>query len=635
MSGTPRSPSQPLPLGRKIFLQLGVVILLLVVSIQFVGFLLMRNSLRTSYKRNAMVSSALLALQAKEAMQSGVPGQLDELLRRARFSETDIVYLVTFDAQGEVLSADGEPAYISDFEQFIPASGEHHNNGVEAFEGRVLHVVQPLEGGKAGCLHLGLSWTPVDNALRHVFLNLALLTALGLVIVGVIAWFCFWRLTRPIAELIQTVQDFGGGQLSARAKERPESQDEAALLANVFNQMANQLEGQVGDLIRAKSDLADEKARVQSIVDSMAQAITLVTGDGRIAYCNQAARRFCGRDCQCQERAYTFHRKDWPDAVKAFQDVSAGAASMRRLQGHVDGRDLELTMVPARDAEGAPLGIVEIVADTTERLSAWRSLAHAEKLNVVGQLAAGVAHEINSPLDGAIEASRIIERNLHLPGKAKHFCQAQRSALERIALIVRRLLTFSRAPSHTAWAMVRVSALLEEAQALLRHRLGHVALELPPPEQMFHTVHGDEISLVQVLVNLLNNAIDATPSGGRIRIEVKSAAPASVVIAVTDQGPGVSEEVEAKLFTPFFTTKELGKGTGLGLAVSLNIIQEHGGRIEFRNLERPWGAVFTVTLPAAKQPGTGRPAESGDGRECVAVAETAAASAGKPQDVEP
>lgn len=606
---------QPLPLGRRIFLKLGLVILLWVFSIQLVAFMCMRSSLRGSFRRNAEVSSALLALQTKEALQAKVPGQLDELLRSAKNSEPDILYLVAFDAEGEVLSAEGDSSYIKDFELSVESSGEQHTGHAHSFEGQVLHVIHPLDGGKAGCLHMGLSWEPVDHALKSVCVNMALVTLFGLALAGAVAWTYFCRMTRPMVDLIQTVREFGAGKLSARVGRRPRAEDEAALLASVFNQMADQLERQVGDLIRAKGELADEKARAQSIVNSMTQSVTLADREGRIAYCNRTAKRFCRRECDCANRMYAFHRANWPDAVSAFKEVAGGTASFRRLQRHVDGRDLELVMVPALDSDGAPLGVVEIVTDTTERLSSWRSLAHAEKLNVVGQLAAGVAHEINSPLDGAIEASRIIERSLQEPAKARHFCEAQRSALERIALIVRRLLTFSRAPSHTSWTVVQVSRLLEESQALLRHRLAKLKLEMPPTADTAYQVRGDELGLVQVLVNLLNNAIDVTPEKGRVRVVVELRESGRVAISVIDQGPGVSDEAARKLFTPFFTTKEQGKGTGLGLAVSRNIVQEHGGDIEFENLGSPLGARFTVTLPVEM------PVASGEKQHAVQRAE--------------
>lgn len=591
-----KAQQQPLPLGRRIFIKLGWVVFLLVLSIQLVAFFCMRSSLRGSFKRNAEVSSALLALQTKEALEASVPGRIDELLRDALNSESDILYLAAFDAEGEVLAAEGDSSCIADFEESVPVGRQTHTGHAQSSEGQVLHVVHPLDGGHAGCLHMGFSWAPVNQALRSVCLKMALVTMLGLLLSGAVAWVYFCRLTRPMAELIQAVRDFGGGTLSVRAPERAGTEDEAALLATVFNQMADQLERQVGDLVRTQDELANEKARAQSIVNSMAQSVTLADREGRIAYCNRTAKHFCRRGCDCCDKTYASHRVDWPEAVAAFKEVAGGASGFRRLQQQVDGRDLELVMVPALDPGGAPLGVVEIVTDTTERLSSWRSLAHAEKLNVVGQLAAGVAHEINSPLDGAIEASRIIERNLNEPVKARRFCQAQRSALERIALIVRRLLTFSRAPSRTSWRVVRVSQLLEESQALLRHRLGSLKIEMPPPE-LDAEVHGDELGLVQVLVNLLNNAIDVTPKGGVVRVDVETHDAGRVSISVIDQGPGVSGEVTQKLFTPFFTTKEQGKGTGLGLAVSRNIVQEHGGDIAFESLESPRGARFTVTLP--------------------------------------
>jgi signal transduction histidine kinase len=589
--------------------------LVLILSIQLVAFFCMRNSLRSSFERNAEVSSALLAQQIKKALATKVPGQLDELLYNARASEHDRLYLVVLDADGKVLSAEGDAFYISDLEQFISLYGEQHAGHAQSYEGQVLHVVHPLDGGKAGSLHVGLSWASVDATTRNVFMNMTVVTLIGLAFLGLVAWVYFCRMTRPVVDIIETVRAFGGGQLSVRAKERPGAQDEAALLASVFNQMADQTERQVSDLIRIQNDLADEKARVQSIVDSMTQSVTLVSNEGRIAYCNRSAKRFCQRACNCAEKTYAVHRVNWPEAVQAFEEVAGGKASFRRMQRHVDGHDLELMVVPAMDSNGAPLGIVEIVTDTTESLSSWRSLAHAEKLNVVGQLAAGVAHEINSPLDGAIEASRIIERNLQTPDKAKRFCQAQRSALERIALIVRRLLTFSRAPSHTSWTVVRVSRLLEEAQALLRHRLARLSLDLPPASGVAFHVRGDELGLVQVLVNLLNNAIDVTPERGEVKVKVETKAPGRVAISIVDQGPGVSDEVARKLFTPFFTTKEIGKGTGLGLSVSRNIVQEHGGEIEFENLTPPLGARFTVILPvepvapSGEAPGPAKPTE--------------------------
>jgi signal transduction histidine kinase len=232
------------------------------------------------------------------------------------------------------------------------------------------------------------------------------------------------------------------------------------------------------------------------------------------------------------------------------------------------------------------------------QLEAERALAHTEKLHVVGQLAAGVAHEINSPLDGAIEASRIIERNSGDPAKVERFARAQRGGLERIATIVRTLLTFSRRPAAREHRAVPVARLLNDAQAIIKHRLAgkHVALVLPealPPEC---TVHGDELGLVQVLVNLINNALDVTPEDGTVRVDVREMTE-SVEIAVTDQGPGIPPDVAPRLFTPFFTTKAVGRGTGLGLATTQSIVTEHRGQVEFANQTGPWGARFTVRLP--------------------------------------
>jgi len=115
-----------------------------------------------------------------------------------------------------------------------------------------------------------------------------------------------------------------------------------------------------------------------------------------------------------------------------------------------------------------------------------------------------------------------------------------------------------------------------------------------------------------VLVNLINNAADVTPDGGTIEVAVRAEGE-QIEISITDQGPGIPPEVAPRLFTPFFTTKAVGQGTGLGLATSRNIVEEHGGRIQFANLARPWGARFTVCLPqrgAQAGPGTAARLES-------------------------
>jgi two-component system NtrC family sensor kinase len=210
-----------------------------------------------------------------------------------------------------------------------------------------------------------------------------------------------------------------------------------------------------------------------------------------------------------------------------------------------------------------------------------------------------VAHEINSPLDGAIEASRIMERSADNADKVARFAKAQRTALERIAAIVRTLLTFSRRPRTQERRPVPVSKILQEADTILKHRLGkkRITLSLPELKGADPMVPCDELGLVQVLVNLINNALDVTPDSGVIEVLVRASSD-WVEIAVSDQGPGIPPEVAPRLFTPFFTTKGVGQGTGLGLATSRNIVEEHGGELQFANLARPWGARFTVRLPA-------------------------------------
>jgi signal transduction histidine kinase len=275
-----------------------------------------------------------------------------------------------------------------------------------------------------------------------------------------------------------------------------------------------------------------------------------------------------------------------------------GMAPDRLVRERRGERALDVFVSTLSDDRGDLLGLIELSVDMTGQEAQARSLAHAEKLNVVGQLASGVAHEINSPLDGAIEAARIIGGGELTPEELKNFARAQQSALERIAVIVRRLLTFSRRERTTR---ERVSArdTIGEAVELVRHRLsrGRLELAITGSEDVPDHIDCEALELSQVVVNLLSNAIDASPPGGVIRIEV-TGREGWVEIVVSDQGPGVPDKATDRIFTPFFTTKEVGKGTGLGLAISKNIVENYGGRIEFENGPPPWGASFRVKLPA-------------------------------------
>ncbi|HWZ91466.1 MAG TPA: ATP-binding protein, partial [Polyangiaceae bacterium] len=232
------------------------------------------------------------------------------------------------------------------------------------------------------------------------------------------------------------------------------------------------------------------------------------------------------------------------------------------------------------------------VEERTQKLAeAQAALVRAERLGALGQLSAGVAHEINNPLSAILGNLQFLRRILtKRPDFSEYSGAVEDSlvAIERIKRIVRRLLDASRAAAHdpvTNTACRVATAIRGAVRVAESLREPHVRVELDVPDGL--CVRGDRYMLEQVLTNLLVNAYQATPEerkSGRVQISVERRGE-RVLIIVNDDGIGMNSEVRARLFEPFYTTKPLGKGTGLGLAVSAGLVQAMGGTLTFQSTE--------------------------------------------------
>jgi signal transduction histidine kinase len=224
-----------------------------------------------------------------------------------------------------------------------------------------------------------------------------------------------------------------------------------------------------------------------------------------------------------------------------------------------------------------------------------RELVRAEQLALVGQLAAGVAHEVRNPLTGI---KLLVDAALRPKGShalAGADLQVVRREIGRLEQTVQSFLNFARLPAPEV-APCALGRLVREAWDAVRTRADqqNVALELHAPAEPVIAA-ADAGQVTTVLVNLFVNALDAMPTGGRIEVAVRPAGDGMVRLSVADTGPGIPSDILGRLFEPFLTTKP--HGTGLGLSLSRRILEEHGGRLDGAN--RPTGgACFTLTLPA-------------------------------------
>jgi signal transduction histidine kinase len=237
-----------------------------------------------------------------------------------------------------------------------------------------------------------------------------------------------------------------------------------------------------------------------------------------------------------------------------------------------------------------------------ERLqSMQKQLVQSEKMNALGQLSAAIAHEINNPLAGVLVYSKLLTKKMGQDSFNKEEAIANlakiESAVSHCARLVTGLLDFAR-QTEPVLRPVAVSSVIDHVISLVGHHaeMKHITIVRDETPSM-PAVLADSGQIQQVLVNLVVNAIQATPDGGAVTISTSQSEDSSVEIVVQDNGHGIAPENLDRLFTPFFTTKESTKGVGLGLALSYGIIERHGGRIEVQS-ELGKGSTLSVYLPA-------------------------------------
>jgi PAS domain S-box-containing protein len=260
------------------------------------------------------------------------------------------------------------------------------------------------------------------------------------------------------------------------------------------------------------------------------------------------------------------------------------------------GLIVNVSVTPLEDKNGAKLGRLVLMDDITERVQLEQQLLQTEKLTSLGLLAAGVAHEVNTPLAVISNYIQMLARQLPGDDSRQKIIEKIVKQTFRASEIVNNLLNFSRTGAAELSA-VNLNEVIEETLTLVAHpfRAAQVTVIKTFAEQL-PSVKGSSNRLQQVFLNLFLNARDAMPSGGMLEVRTSSQ-NGSVEVEVTDTGVGITDDVLRRIFDPFFTTKATGRGTGLGLSVSYGIVQEHKGRIEVRSTPGK-GTSFRLEFPA-------------------------------------
>jgi two-component system NtrC family sensor kinase len=345
----------------------------------------------------------------------------------------------------------------------------------------------------------------------------------------------------------------------------------------------------------------------ESIVESINVGLMAVDLEGRITRLNSALEEIFSitRDSVIGKKVEELFAEDFADTLHQVLGPDGWHLPQTRqiYKLHTAtraGRSLVLNIALAplwadSDEQTGALGVFE---DVTQRLQLEEQLQQREKLSSIGLLAAGVAHEVNTPLTGVSSYTQMLLGMLSENDPKHALLLKVRRQAERATEIVNNLLNFSRTGSAAEFDAVDIHRVLDDTLQLLEPQLRRSQIDIVRDYgDNLPQVHGNSVKLQQVFTNLILNARDSIANGsGRVSLSTRNGDDGLLVVEVADSGVGIDPEDVAKIYDPFFTTKGVGRGTGLGLAVTYGIVQEHSGHISVSSTPG-LGTTFRITLP--------------------------------------
>jgi two-component system NtrC family sensor kinase len=368
------------------------------------------------------------------------------------------------------------------------------------------------------------------------------------------------------------------------------------------NKALGELNKELEDRVEGRTRLLEHAKRDWEITfDSIVDPVSIIDLDFKVRRSNRAyashadldVREVPGRKCYAALTRERSNCKGCP----VEQAVATRAAASGEVHDRHKDRTFQVWAFPILEADGQIQRIVCYYRDVTEERELQQRLLQTEKMAAVGQLAGGVAHEINNPLGGILAFTQILMREIDREDERYSYLNEIESAALRCKRIVESLLKFSRRTPGTERSEVNLNEVVQNTLFLVEHQYQLKNVEIfRDLQDMLWLVKANANQLGQVVLNFLTNAFGAMPRGGKIWVKTWNDEKEGLVrLSVSDTGKGIPKKHLSKIFEPFFTTKE--EGTGLGLTVTMDIVQAHGGTVEVES-EEGKGTTFTVSFPA-------------------------------------
>jgi PAS domain S-box-containing protein len=405
-----------------------------------------------------------------------------------------------------------------------------------------------------------------------------------------------------------------------KGRSEPLSSEDMTLLGAVASQAATALENaRLYGQLRVKAEEIERLRQFSdSVVESLSDGLLVVDLEDCVVRCNHRLEQMLGVDQgrAVGRRLTSFFDKPFQDSLYAARRDAPDGATLYRVPLTPVDADVKRSLLvnvgiaPLRTTEGTRAGSIIMLEDVTDRANLEEQLRLSEKMAAIGLLAAGVAHEVNTPLTGISSFTQMLLSRADPNDPNTQLLEKIERQTFRAAKIVNSLLNLAK-PSDGETGPVDLGVVIGDVLSLLEHQLRASHIQVRKDLAGPIVVRGVEYKLQQVFLNLFLNARDAMTKGGWLSVTT-SRDERGAIVEVSDTGAGIPTEHIARIYDPFFTTKPEGRGTGLGLSVSYGIVQEHGGSLTCDSAAGQ-GTTFTLVLPLAESAST-MPAQLADGR---------------------
>lgn len=465
---------------------------------------------------------------------------------------------------------------------------------------KVLKSFIPMSGTSNSVIVVNINYAAIKEPLYHQLL-IQILISLGLIGAAIAcSSFIAGFMIRTLQMIMQRVHDISRGNFGEQIV--LDSDNEFGALASQVNSMSYNLHSYQTQLTAASKELLHTKQYLESFVNNTSDAIHVVDLEGRTLDANKAFETMFGWTLAeaVGQQLQMFTPEILAELGEKGKIILSGGqvTDYETVLTRKDGTPVEvsITLSGIRDERGYFVAYASIVRDIAERKRTEEILRRSEKLSVVGQLAAGVAHEVRNPLTTLRGFVQLMQKDSRLD---RSYLNIMLSELDRINFIVSEFLVFAK-PQADRYREADLYAIMNDIIVLLDSEANiHNVQMIASLEPGIPPLRCESNQLKQVLVNVMKNGMEAMPDGGELTLELARESEQNILIRIKDQGVGIPEEDLARLGEPFFTRK--AEGNGLGLMISQQIIQHHKGNIQYSSKPGE-GTCVEIRIPLVSPP---------------------------------